>query len=539
MTADCPTNSMQTIWMVTREYDGLAGAGGVKDVCRQLAEALTRASKQVTVVLPLYGFMDPLHWHFSLVDLSLDVDMNYVGDERREEIRVWTRHLNGVRIFLVEAERYSNKDGVYTYTAEEEKRNPLNRQGTTYFDYFAMNILLQKATLALIIVLGETVDIIHCHDGHTAVLPAMLREGQGFRYYFRNTGSVVTIHNAGLGYHQEVGDLPFAKEVCGLPYRVILDNLLDGKFDPFLAASSYAVLNTVSENYARELQETNDDALTGWLGHRLLVRGVRLEGITNGINPDDFAPDLEKSVKEPNAKQTGKLALLQSIQEHQIADVQQFGNLMPDPQLPLFTMIGRLITQKGVDILLAALRMLLVEDTHFLVLIQGIGDREIEEDLARLAEDSAYMGRICFLRGYDEDLARKIYVAGDFFLIPSRYEPCGLTDFIAQLAGNLPIVHHVGGLVKVVDGTTGFAFHDHAPEALVAAMLRALQTFRERPAKILKMQKTAVAYIHKYYTWDKIVHHYLRLYRIADDLRDDSVRESQQARGGADVRAEN
>jgi starch synthase len=118
------------------------------------------------------------------------------------------------------------------------------------------------------------------------------------------------------------------------------------------------------------------------------------------------------------------------------------------------------MAQKGVDILISALDALLQADKKFQVLILGSGTKDLEKRLIRLARKKENNGRICLLLGYDSLLANQIYAAGDFFLIPSRYEPCGLTDYIAQLAGNLPIVHHVGGLVKVEDGVTGFAFKD-------------------------------------------------------------------------------
>ena len=554
MSAKNQSKSIKNIWMVTREYNGLAGTGGVKDVSRQLAEALVRAKKKVSVVLPFYGFMDPERDDLVLLDISFDVDMNYVNEERRETVTIWQRQYNGVTLYLIDADRYREKKGIYTYTVEEEGENPMNRQGAAYLDYFAMNILLQKATMALCILLAEKPDVIHCQDAHTAVLPAMIREQEGYRHYFRHTGTLVTIHNAGYGYHQEVGDLPFAKEICGLPYRYILDHLLDGKFNPFLAASSFAVLNTVSENYARELQQTDDDALTGWLGHRLLTMGVHLEGVTNGINPADFAPGCEEgnsaaelglaATFDPakgnlDGKRTCKEALLRAIEKNTIDGIQQSGTLNFTPDQPLFTMVGRLTTQKGVDVLVPALHALLDQDDRLQVLIQGTGAREIEEELTALAEDNKNQGRICVMRGYNGALANRIYAAGDFFLIPSRYEPCGLTDFIAQLSGNIPIVHHVGGLVKVVDGVTGFAYQDHSSEALMAAMLRAMQVFREQPALIRKMQKDAVLAIHKHFTWDKVMNHYLRLYLDSVHLRLAGERERLEAMGRARVRAGN
>lgn len=531
MGATSPKNTaIHKVWMLTREYDGLAGAGGVKDVARQLAEALARSGRQVSVVLPLYGFMDPLLLGFVPLNLAFEVDMHYPAEERREYVRIFAkkRKIKGggaIALYLVDAARYLEKKGVYTYTAEEEALDPLHRQGAGHYDYFAMNVLLQKAASALMVRLEERPDIIHCHDGHTAILPAMLRESEGFRHYFARTGCVVTIHNAGLGYHQEVADLPFARAITALPARLITGNLLEGAFDPFLAASPYAIMNTVSKNYARELRETNDDALTGGLGHRLLARGVILRGVTNGINPTDFDPSKAKALglAAPFSPGTGDLAgkaicrqdLVRDLLRKKLDSVEQTGFLDQRPGEPLFTFVGRFSTQKGVDKLLGALETLLPLDHGFQILIQGSGSKDIAEALAGLAKLPQYQGRICLLQGYDQQLANRIYAAGDFFLIPSQYEPCGLTDYIAQLFGNLPIVHHVGGLVKVVDEKTGFAYREHKSAALMGAMQKALRLFRDQPEKIREMQMEAVGDIHANSTWDKVLAHYLSLYEEA------------------------
>ena len=517
---------IKNIWMLTREYDAVAGAGGVKDVSRQLAEALVRLKKSVTVLLPCYGFIDPKGLGFTRQSLSFEVDMNYAVEDRREKVTLWKNKLHGVTLYLVDADRYREKQSIYTYTAEDEANNPYQVQGSGHFDYFAMNILLQKAALDLMILLGQKPDIIHCQDGHTAILPAMLREGgEAYRHYFSGTAAIVTIHNAGQGHHQEVRDLPFARAITGLPYNLIHNNLLDGAFDPFLAASTYAVLNTVSENYARELRETDDDVLTGWLGHRLMTRGIRLEGITNGFNSEDFNTTRPKQLGlaaayDPAAgdlagKKTCRHNLLLSLAGESLKGIRRFGTLTDDPGKPLFTLIGRLTPQKGVDILLPALENLLQSDNEFQLLILGSGTKEFEQDLSSLAEKKENNGRICLLIGYDPLLANRIYAAGDFFLIPSKYEPCGLTDYIAQLAGNLPIVHHVGGLVKVEDGVTGFAFKEYSADALMAVILHAKSVFKKSPEKILALQKAAANQVREKYSWDRVVQGYLKLYEKA------------------------
>ena len=514
--------NINNIWMLTREYDSVAGAGGVKDVSRQLAEALVRLKKSVTVVLPCYGFLKPGEQGFRKLPVSYEVDMNYTAEDRRETVTIWENTLQGVTLYLVDADRYREKQSIYTYTPEEEANNPYQIQGTGHFDYFAMNVLLQKATLDLLVIMGEKPDLIHCQDGHTAILPAMLREGSVYRHFFTTTAALVTIHNAGHGHHQEVRDLPFARAVTGLPDNLIQNNLLDGAFDPFLAASPYAVINTVSENYAKELREKDDDALTGWLGHRLMTRGIKLEGITNGFNPEDFdttqpgqlwlAAAFNPETGDIAGKKICKQKLLDSLSQDCPKSVNCYGSLKGEPDKPLFTLIGRLSPQKGVDILVPALETLMESDKEFGVLILGSGSKDYEQALIDLAQKKENEGRFCLLIGYDQLLANKLYAAGDFFLIPSKYEPCGLTDYIAQLAGNLPVVHHVGGLVKVEDGISGFAFTEYTAEALLAAMQRALEVFRESAEQILHMQKVAVKMIRKKFTWDQVVLRYLELY---------------------------
>ncbi len=535
-------NSQTTIgsvWMISREYDGLAGAGGVKDVCRQLAETLVAAAGvQVTLVLPRYGFMDPEKLGFSPLWLppgnpdvvcadgfnsAFDVDMNYPDEERRETVTLLQRKINGVRIILLEAERFAEKLGVYTYTEEEEKKESWQRQGSGHYDYFAMNILLQKAAMDVMILLDERPDILHLQDGHAATLAAMMRENPGYRQYFRHSGVVVTIHNAGLGYHQEVADLSFARAVTGLPKNILRASRLGSSFDPFMAAADYAVMNTVSENYARELQETGDDARTGWLGHRLLQRGVQLAGVTNGINPQDFDPAAPKKLGLAAAfnplkgdfvgKRICKEEILSDFSSmRKRAHVEQIGRLVMDADLPLCTFIGRLTAQKGVDVLLKSLDLLPVGKSRFQLLVLGSGDPLLEEQLADLTESKDVRGQVCFAKGYDPALATRIYAAGDFFLIPSLYEPCGLTDYIAQLLGNLPIVHAVGGLVKVVDGKTGFAYDRHTPKALAETMLKALAVYDKKPEQILNMQLAAVERIYEYHTWEKVMSSYFKLY---------------------------
>ena len=287
------------------------------------------------------------------------------------------------------------------------------------------------------------------------------------------------------------------------------------------------MINTVSQNYARELQETDGDYLTGWLGHRLKDNGVEIVGITNGIDPGDFdttdpeslgissAFDVRDENDDLQGKQLCKNELINGFaDEPQETDESRVGHLSKATSWPLYTFIGRLSDQKGVDILCDAISLFLAEESEAQILCLGNGGEEEEAALSAVALDEQFIGRVCFLRGFNVALANKVYAAGDFFIIPSRYEPCGLTDFIAQLFGNVPIVHRVGGLVKVIDGETGFGYQENSAENLVMTMQRASTVFKDKQL-IRRMQRRAVAEIDRNYVWDKVMKNYVDLYKSA------------------------
>ncbi|PIE59550.1 MAG: glycogen synthase [Desulfobulbus propionicus] len=524
--------------MISREYENIAGAGGVKDVCRQLSEVLAgNDAYTVSVVLPRYGFVDAEAMGFTPVVIDnggpgviadrpfthcFSVDMHYTDEERRETVAFWQKRIQKVNVFLVEADRFAEKLGVYTYTAEEEARTGWQKEGAGHFDYFAMNILLQKAALDFMLLTRTVPWVVHCQDGHAALLPAMIREKEGYRHFFNTTGAVVTIHNAGTGYHQEIRDWAFAEAITGLPPRVIQANTLDWCFDPFVAASGYAVLNTVSENYGRELQETQEDSRTGWLGHVLKERGVIIKGVTNGIDADAYNPAdsglpavFDILAGELDGKQLCKDDMLRRVSQlGSWNDIVQFGTLTCDSSMPLVTFIGRLTGQKGISLVLDTLVPLFTAADTVQLLVLGAGESDLEERLQYLTAHEVLQGRLCFLKGFDPAAANQVYAAGDFFLIPSWFEPCGLTDYIAQLFGNLPIVHHVGGLVKVVDQVTGFSYATNSVQDLQQAVIKALRVYRQ-PEQMLAMQQAAVKKIVTLHTWERAMEEYVLLYEKA------------------------
>jgi len=155
-----------------------------------------------------------------------------------------------------------------------------------------------------------------------------------------------------------------------------------------------------------------------------------------------------------------------------------------------------------------------VQEKQMQLLVLGSGDTKFEAQLVRLTTEKMLEGRVCFLQGFSPEIANRVYAAGDFFVIPSRFEPCGLTDFIAQLFGNIPVVHHVGGLVKVIDNVTGLAYTGQFPDDLFNGLRRALDLYKDKP-RLRRMQRCAVEEIRRHYTWDKVMHKYLDLYQQA------------------------
>ena len=174
----------RNVWHVTREYAGIAEAGGVKDVVRGLAEAQARAGGVPRVVMPLYGFMPRTLRDAVKPVASFSVSLPDQDRENalfREEVKVLAHTQGGVRFLLVDSPRFADKRGVYVHTAEDEAENQYKKRGTGHWDALQMNLILQRGALESALALGEIPDVFHCHDGHTAFLPALLRIGERFR----------------------------------------------------------------------------------------------------------------------------------------------------------------------------------------------------------------------------------------------------------------------------------------------------------------------------------------------------------------------
>jgi len=524
------------VWHISREYEGIAEAGGVKDVVAGLASSLHRSGTAVTVVLPRYGFIDPdglaaVKLPFRL-QLTLPVE-NRASQPAVQEVEVYETERQGVRIFLLDSAHTRDKGAVYTYTEEEELKSPERRKGSGHWDAHHLNLTLQLGALELALYLAGSSDsrkpeVFHCHDGHSAFLPAIMREQKRFRENFLKTRAVVTIHNAGWGYHQEIYGMEFARGLTGLKADVLSKGLLPEKkecIDPLLLSAYYAAVNTVSEEYAGEIMSGALEESTGGLGAAFGKAGLTLTGITNGIDLESYDPRTAGGSSLPctfnpltgdlGGKKGCRLALYQRLRGEEIPGIRSYGTLGLESEEPLYTFVGRLTGQKGVDILTGAVSLLLCRRAGARFLLLGQGERELEERLISLASELPARKRFQLLLGYNSEIARLIFAAGDFFLIPSLYEPCGLTDFIAQLMGNLPIVHRVGGLAKVQDGFNGFSYNQHSVMELAETVMRTLELFNGDPETLTVMRSNAFSHVEEHYTWEKVLkEHYLPFYRL-------------------------
>lgn len=510
--------TLGSVWHVAREYAGVAEAGGVKDMVRGLAEAQVRSGMAVTAVIPLYGFargrvaLQPTPLASFTVALP---DLETWSRMTDEPVAIRTGSVGTVRLLLVDSPRFADKRDVYTWTAEDERENRHRRRGSGHWDVHHLNLLLQRSALEAAVLLGESPSVFHCHDGHAAFLPAIAREDARLAPRLTPSRMVVTIHNAGEGYHQEVWDPKVASLLTGLDAGVIAKGVLRGKADPFLLASSYALINTVSAEYAAELLAERDAELAGGLGRAYRERGVPFTGVTNGVDGEAWDPRHPERTGLPSGFDpgSGDLAGKRRCREALAARLGPFA-AREHPEQPLFAFVGRLTGQKGVETLQAALRVLAETGGCPPFVMLGTGEAAMEGAMHALARD--LRDRFTFAAGWDPALADLIYAAADFLVLPSVYEPCGLADFHGQAVGAVPLVHAVGGLRKVRDGETGYSYANQDPSTLAGAIRRCERIHRDEPESLDAVRRRAFREIFELHTWDRVHREgYLPLYRAA------------------------
>lgn len=498
---------VKRIWLVAREMGGWAEAGGVKDVVQGQAESFLKIGWNVDVVLPLYGFLadrvrergvlawSGTSWHPS----------------RKVPLACWVVRQEGQTLHFLESPAFREKQSVYTYSAQEESVDRRKVRGQGYTDGFEMNLEFQWACVSYWASQGTPPALVLGHDGHAGFLPAMARGFPGFEGKFHATRFFLLIHNAGPGYRQEMPVTPFHQDLLGLPPEEANRLILDRHYDPLVAAGLHGKLATVSQNYANELLTGRNDHWSGSFGQWLRTTAPPLEGITNGILTEDKDPrhpaaaDLPVGFDPEHEDWEGKALCRRSLQETLLLKPLAVYGRMVRWNAALYVMQGRLTAQKGVEALLELVTRALKEEPRAAFLLMAQGEKGYEERLIQLARTTIETGRFLFVNKFEEPLSQLVFASGDFFLMPSEYEPCGLTDFKAQLMGTLPIVHRVGGLVKVLDGETGFSYAKNEGGGFWGAFQRSLELWEQDPARLSVMRRQAFQRVIGEFNWTNIL----------------------------------
>jgi starch synthase len=468
------------ILFVAAEVAPFAKVGGLADVAGALPKELAALGHDVRVIMPRHKSIDGDRYGLRP---AIDAPVRVLGSDEPAHIEV--AEAGPVPVYFVGSERYFARDNVYAYEDDIER-----------FLYFC------RATLDATDTLGWAPHVVHVNDWHTAVIPHWMRHGYEIPAPVRSAASMITIHN--LAYRGELDPGRYPSEWIR---PNAFEPRADGSYD--LLAQGIASANlvtTVSERYAHEI--TLPEHGEG-LDDLLRRRSNELRGIINGIDYEVFDPANDPAIAEPYSagNLAGKAACKAALQREVGFDV--------GPRTPLIGIVGRLADQKGFDLVAEILEPLLTEVDVQLVML-GTGDARYHDLFRELAAHNRRQLSVDLK--FDAALAQRIYAGSDMFLMPSRFEPCGLGQLISLRYGTVPVVRMTGGLADTVADYqpatrrgTGFVFRDYQPVALTLALGRALETYRDadrwRGIQIQGMQQDV--------SWKSSARKYVEVYQRA------------------------
>jgi starch synthase len=491
---------MKKILFVTSEAYPLIKTGGLADVSGSLPAALAALGHDARIVMPAYADV--------LAGLSgvQGKRINQVGSA----IEIYETRLPGtnVPVWLVAHNGLFDRFG-NPYLAENGKPWDDNAERFALLCRVAVEIAMNRVGF------NWKPEIIHCNDWQSGLIPALLQDEPD------RPATIFTIHN--LAYQGVFPPETFRQ--LGLPPRFWSPTALEfyGQLSFIKGGLVYADrVNTVSPNYAIEIQGKEFGC---GLEGLLKERGEDLSGIINGIDADAWNP-----ATDPHLAAHFDLNAMVGKAENKAALQQRF-NLEQDPSVAVIAMVGRTVQQKGIDLLIEILPDLMELPLQLIIL--GSGEQKYEQTLKHW--NRLYPDRIALTLGYDEALAHLIEAGSDMFLMPSRFEPCGLNQMYSQRYGTVPIVRRVGGLADTVEDTTldtlikacasGIVFDEAEAEELLAAVKRALDLFANK-AIWEQIQKVGMG---KDFSWRKSALKYLDLYHSAiQDKHGTSAKHPQQ-----------
>lgn len=460
--------------------------GGLGDVAGSLPAALQKAGANVIVMVPLYGTISDEYKskmeHVTEFYVSLGWRNEYCGLERLIH--------NGVTYLFVDNKRYFDRDYPYGFFDDGER-----------FAFFSKAITESLQYLPD----GFKPDILHCNDWHTALAPVFLREFYQGMPLYENVSTIFSIHNIAF---QGQFSAKVLEDICGLAHIPAAAYQLTCGHDAInfmQGALNYSdAITTVSPTYAGEIQTP---AYGEHLDGVLRRRREALQGIVNGIDTDHFNPETDPAIAQNFSvdDRSGKAVCKAKLQE-------ELGLTVRDDQ-PLMTMVTRLTRQKGMDLVTYALDRILSNGVQVAVL--GTGDYEYENALRYFA--SKYPGQMSARIQFDPTLSQRMYAGSDMFLMPSLFEPCGLSQMIAMRYGTLPVVRETGGLKDTVipynyetgEGT-GFSFANFNGEEMGDAVFRGARLFWDNHDAWNNVVTQAM---NQDFSWTRSASKYMDLYR--------------------------
>ncbi|MEI6146006.1 MAG: glycogen synthase GlgA [Methylococcales bacterium] len=474
---------MKKILFVSSEVHPLIKTGGLADVSGSLPKAIADLSQDIKLILPRYQALKITEEIRFLCTVRVDNRNVNILETRLPD--------SNVTVLLVDYPSYFNFPGnPYVDELGEPWSNNAERFGL--FCRIAVEVAMNRAHL------DWQPDIVHCNDWQTGLVPALLS------LEYEPPKTVFTIHNMayqGLFPKTAVYDLNIPGRlwhIAGLEFFDMLSFIKGG-----LVYADF--ITTVSPSYALEIQT----AEFGYgLEGLLAARNASLGGIINGIDNEHWNPETDPYIAQTFTSKNLTKKRLNKTQ------VQEYFALPVNEKIPLFSLIGRLVEQKGIDLLVKCLPEMMTMNLQFVLL--GSGDKAYEKQLQALAKQ--YPEQIAIKLGYDEALAHVIEAGSDVFLMPSKFEPCGLNQMYSQRYGTIPIVRKTGGLADTVTDTlpetlalgtaSGLVFTEASAGALLEAIKRALILYSV-PSTWKKMQVNAMS---KDFSWQRSAEQYLALY---------------------------
>jgi starch synthase len=472
------------ITFVASEGVPYSKTGGLADVVGALPRALAALGHQVSVYLPRYKqtkLTDP-----ATVVRSITIPF----DDRYRFASVVTNGTQaGVRSYFVECPQYFDRDGLYGTAAGD------------YPDNAERYALFSRAVLEATKILGVP-QVFHCHDWQTALVPVLLKTIYAEDPAFRDTGTVFTIHN--MGYQGLFP--PEVLPLLMLPWDLFTMSKMEfyGQVNFLKGALAYSdYVTTVSRKYSQEIQTAEYGfGLEGVLRDR----AATVSGILNGVDYDEWSPQTDKFTAAKFSPQdlAGKAACKKDL-------LATYGVKNADLKAPVIGIVSRFAAQKGFDLIAQIMDRLAREEMTVVVL--GSGDKQFEEMFIRL--NKQFPNKIAIKVAYDNAIAHKVEAGADMFLMPSRYEPCGLNQIYSLKYGTVPIVRATGGLDDTIEPWdartgkgTGFKFTEYNGESLLLTIKHALQDFRDQTSWQVLMRNG----MNKDFSWNASAREYGKIY---------------------------